>query len=377
MKKILHISSWYPNRWDDLEGIFVKEQYKVFSKVTKSHMLNVQVRNGERLCNYEYIHYSKSEEGYYLSTRIKSQKIIEILTTLLLLWALCKSKYKQYDVLHFHIAYPLLTYYSWWKKIVKFPILISEHWSAYHFNFYMPWKTKKLDRMKGIFKQGIPLISVSNTLLKDIQKFSNTEDFPSVVIPNVIDQKTFYYRETTSNDIPVFFIVNHWRKIKNPFPMLEGFSKIDKKKLDFRLIIGGYGEELEKMKSYIEGQGFLDKVEFLGKMTKQEIAIRLHKSDAYLFSSTYETFSVVCAQALCCGTPLIGPRLDAIEEYADSKSFLSLEENSAQEWEKYIDIFIHNRTTYNKKEIANSANSYLSTENIAKKYKEILDEWFT
>ena len=376
MKKILHISNWYPNKWDDLEGIFVKEQYKVFSRVAKSHMLNVQVRNGKKLFHYEYTHYSKSEEGYYLFTRIKSQKIIEILTTLLLLWALYKSKCKQYDVLHFHIAYPLLTYYSWWKKLVKIPILISEHWSAYHFNFYMSWETKKLDRIKGIFKQGIPLITVSKALLKDIQKFSNTEEFPSIVIPNVIDQTTFYYRDTVPNDTPVFFTVNNWRKIKNPFAMLEGFLKIHRKRLNFRLIIGGYGEELDKMKSYIEEQGFSDKVKFLGKMTKQEIATSLYNSDVYLFSSTYETFSVVCAQALCCGVPLLGPRLDAIEEYADSKSFLSLKENTADEWEKHIELFIHNRATYDRKEIANSANRYLSNENIARKYKEILDEWF-
>jgi len=241
----------------------------------------------------------------------------------------------------------------------------------------MPWETKKLDRMKGIFKQHIPLISVSKALLKDIQKFSNTEDFPSVVIPNVIDQTYFYYDTSfVSNDIPVFFTVNNWRKIKNPFPMLEGFSKIHREKLDFRLIIGGYGEELEKMKSFIGEQGFLEKVNFLGKMTKGEIAAALQQSDAYLFSSAYETFSVVCAQALCCGVPLLGPKLDAIEEYADSKSFLSLEANTPDEWEKYIDIFINNRTIYNRKEIANNANRYLSNENIVRKYKDILDEWF-
>jgi len=88
MKKILHITNWYPNKWDDLEGIFVKEQYKVFSEVADCHLVNVQVRTGKKLFEYQHIDYSDNEEGYYFLTKIKSTKIIEVLTTLLLLWAL-------------------------------------------------------------------------------------------------------------------------------------------------------------------------------------------------------------------------------------------------------------------------------------------------
>ncbi len=377
MKKILHISNWYPNKWDDLEGIFIKEQYKVFSDVTKGHMLNVQVRRGERLCTYEYVKYSEYEEGYYLFTKIKSHKVIEILSTFLLLWVLYKITYKKYDILHFHIAYPLLTYYSWWKRVIKRPVLVSEHWSAYHFNFYMPWETKKLDRMKGIFKQKIPLITVSKALLKDIQIFSGTDNFPSAVIPNVIDQTYFYYDDSVStNVIPQFFTVNNWRKIKNPFPMLEGFAKAHCEALDFKLLIGGYGEELEKMKAYIEKEGFLHKVEFLGRMNKEQIAATLHLSDAYLFSSNYETFSVVSAQALMCGVPLIGPTLSAVEEYADEASYLKLEENSAKEWREKIVYFMEHKNRYNRKEISIRIKDYLSSDRIANQYKEILDEWF-
>jgi len=158
--------------------------------------------------------------------------------------------------------------------------------------------------------------------------------------------------------------------------MLEGFAKLHHEKLDFKLLLGGYGEELEKMKSFIEEQGFSGKVAFLGKMTKKQIATTLQKSDAYLFSSTYETFSVVCAQALMCGVLLIGPRLSAIEEYADSSAYVALEENNVKEWIENIKSFIKHKDSYNREEIAFKANAYLSNENIAKHYKEILDEWF-
>lgn len=378
MKKILHITNWYPNRWDNIEGVFVQEQYKVFSEVTDSHLINVQVRAGKKLIEYEYIRYSDAEEGYYILTKIKSNKIIEVLTTFLLLWALLKSDYKKFDLLHFHIAYPLLSYYSLWKRIIRKPLLISEHWSAYHFNFYMSLSTKKLDRVKRIFKQNIPLITVSKALLEDIQTFSDDRDFPSIVIPNVVDQKHFYYQNNcVSSKIPVFFIVNVWRSIKNPFPTLEAFAKLTSNGINFKLNIGGYGPLLEEMIEYVKENGLDSQVSFLGKMNKEQIAQELSSSHAYLFSSEYETFSVACAQALSCGCPLIGPPLPAILEYANSKQdIVILSENTSQAWISSLQSFIDNMSLYNRMEISKKAERHLSPENIKKSYIDFLDSNF-
>ena len=71
-KKILHIANWYPNKWDDLQGIFIKEQYKVFSEVTDSYLINVQVRSGKKYLEYQCVEYSDDEVGFYLLTKIKS-----------------------------------------------------------------------------------------------------------------------------------------------------------------------------------------------------------------------------------------------------------------------------------------------------------------
>ncbi|MDQ7085037.1 MAG: hypothetical protein Q9M36_08930 [Sulfurovum sp.] len=103
----------------------------------------------------------------------------------------------------------MLSYYYCWKHIIKRPILISEHWSAYHFNFYMPWESKKLERIKKIFRQNIPIITVSKTLLNDIENFSNTQIPSSIIIPNVIDQSTFFYNKKENNQVSTFFSVNH------------------------------------------------------------------------------------------------------------------------------------------------------------------------
>ena len=375
MKKVLHITNWYPNNWNDLEAIFIKEQYKLFSEVTTANLLHTQVRTGKKLLEYKYFKYSNSEEGYYLLTKIKSNKIIELLTTFLLCWVLFKVNYKKYDLIHFHIAYPLLTYYHLWKKIVKIPIIMSEHWSAYHFNFYMPKETKKLNNIKRIFKQNIPLITVSKALLDDIENFSGNKIDKSYIIPNVIDKKYYYYLDKkTKHKTVTFFALNNWRKIKNPFPMLEGFVKLASSNVEFNLVIGGYGELMEDMKKFVVKYKLEDSVSFCSKMNKQEIANQLHISDAFVFSSIYETFSVVCAESLCCGVPIIGSDISSISEYANSSSYLKLKNNNADEWKNSLKYFIDNKEKYNNKLIEQKMNLYLSSGTIKKNYKKIIYE---
>jgi len=370
MKKILHIANWYPNKWDNIQSKFIKEQYKVFTEVTDTKLINVQVRDGKKWITYEYIKYSEHEEGYYLLTKIKVNKIIELLTTLLLLWVLIKSKYKRYDMLHFHIAYPLLIHYYIWKFFIRIPIIISEHWSAYHFNFNLPKNTKKLSTVRKIFKQNIPVITVSKALGEDIKTFANVSDFPLCIIPNIIDTKIFYLKNIPQNKIPTFFIVNYWRDIKNPFPMLKGFSKL---KIQYRLKIGGYGDLYQDIKTFVRKYKMEDKVVFLEKMTAEEISNTFNHSDIYLYTSLYETFSVICAEAISCGIPLMGPKIDAILEYTDENNAIYIEKNDDDFWFNALNSYITNHNGFNRLNISNEAKKVFSHEKIKKNYLKFIN----
>ena len=374
--KVLHIANWYPNKWDDLQGVFIKEQYKVFSEVTDSHLINVQVRDGKKVIEYEYIKYSENEEGYYLLTKIKSNKVIELLTTLLFLWALIKTNYKKYNLLHIHIAYPLLIHYFIWKRIIKLPVIISEHWSAYHFNFYIPKKSKKLDGIKRIFRQGIPIITVSNALKSDIEDFSNIKITPSIVIPNVLKvKKTSSRKNYNKDDISTFFIVNIWTDIKNPFPLLEGFLELSKLKKTFHLKIGGDGVLIPKMKQFVHDNNLEKYVTFLGRMNQEEIKNTYLMSNAYLFASKYETFSVVSAEALCYGIPLIGPKIPAILEYTRQEDIVTIDEHTSRSWLQGLNSFIEKKETYNQEEISQYYRSYFSIKKIQNRYKDTINDW--
>lgn len=335
---ILHIANWYPNPWDSIEGNFVRDQIRVFAQDLPAETIVVQVRptsgSWPRLARRAL---EDGARGYFLLAPVRPGKMMEWLSTLLLVAVLLRERAWRFEALHFHIAYPLLLQSRLWRWMFRKPILISEHWTAYHYNFYLPEDSKALAVMRRPFEQGYPVFAVSEALLDDIKRFAKREDFTGVVLPNVVPLQGSVERRGA---VPTFFAVNRWRAIKNPMPMLESLNRAVLSGHEFKLVIGGFGDMIAPMTAFVESSALSERTVFLGKLTKSEIAAQLARSDAYLFSSNYETFSVACAEALGAGVPLIGPYLPCIAEYAGPQEWVQVDAEDPNGWLRAVERFL-------------------------------------
>lgn len=372
--KILHIANWYPNPWDPVEGIFVRAQIDLFSQISNSRVVNVQIRRDKNLWwAFRKAQLSNNAMGYYVFTCFQRGKIIECLTTLLLLLVLIRERFWRYDVLHFHIAYPLLVHAHLWKWFVRRPVLISEHWSAYHFDFFLPSDSRSLKTLRRPFAHGFPVIAVSKALRDDITRFSQRDDFPRYVIPNVVP---LHGPKSPKNRIPILFAVNRWVDIKQPMPMLQGLALAAESGAEFELVIGGFGALLEPMMEFVTKSTLADRTNVLGTMSKAEIAVQLGKVDGYIFSSRYETFSVACAEALGAGVPLIGPYIPAISEYAGDQDWHLVSARDATGWEDALKTFLQKIASreFDSVAIARRATDRFAPETIRRQYEDVLCE---
>lgn len=373
--KVLHVANWYPNPWDNIEGSFVRDQIRIFKKVIEAETVVVQVRNSSNvLPKYRSLILEDNARGYFLLAGGRPGRVKELLSTLLLMFVLIREKAWRYDALHFHIAYPLLLNSKLWRRFFSRPFIISEHWSAYHYNFYLPENHRSLRLLREPFKYGDVVLAVSESLLNDIKDFSKFEKFPSYVIPNYVP---FHKVGLSSNKIPTLFIVNRWSNIKNPIPMLQGLERAASLGAKFKLVIGGYGDLLDEMMLFVKCGPLSDCTRFLGKMNKSQIADQLNVSDGYLFASNYETFSIACAEALCSGVPLIGPYIPAIDEYADKDCWVKVEKRDSEGWHIAITSFLsmHSEKRFDRLAIANRATRILSEEVIREKYREVVSKY--
>lgn len=366
--KILHICNWHPNRENPYEAIWIKRHIDALSPFCEQEVWHLQVRNEKK---WKYQKYTDESGCRHLILDIpfKQWIFVEIITAFFLWNLLRKSRKNKFDLINFHIAYPLLSYWKLYKNVLRIPVLLTEHWSAYHLNFGMPLETKKLDRVKNIFKQDLRLITVSNALLNDIKNFSSAELKAPVVIPNIVDTAVFKPSESINNDEKIHFLmVSSWAYPKNPVLAIRAFAEVLKSNKSIYLDIGGYGNLIEKMSALVIELKISDHVKFLGKMSPNQIADQQQKSSAFIHCSGYETFSVVCAEALCCGTPVIASAVGGITELIGPDDGI-LVQNHIDNWINAINEFLYHKN-FDKNQIAVRAALKFDSKVIGKKYFE-------
>ena len=74
---------------------------------------------------------------------------------------------------------------------------------------------------------------------------------------------------------------------------------------DVRLIVAGEGELLDSLKAQAESSGLADRVTFLGKISRDKLAIYMKAADYLALYSGYEGLSHTLLESLLAGTPVI------------------------------------------------------------------------
>lgn len=343
-------------------------------KYCNNEVWHIQVRLNKKFKWHKYTDEYECRHRI-LDIPFKQWFFSEVFTFLLLSWyLLLVIKKKNFDIINFHIAYPLLTYWNILKPFIKKPIVLTEHWSAYHFNFGLTKNSNKLNRVKWIFKRNIPIVTVSKALAEDIKKFSGKTDIKPYIVPNVVNRPelTHLSQKSINYSAPQFFMLSGWNYPKRPFLIINAFADFLIKHPNSVLKIGGKGSMFDEMQNTVNKLGISDNVLFLGQLKAHEIHNQLKSADFFLHASDYETFSVVCAEALCSGVPVAASAVGGIKEYIEPFNGILVPENTTEEWCIALEELL--TEAYYTEEIANKAAARFSSETVGELYYKSLNE---
>lgn len=371
--KILHITNWYYSEKEPYKVPFIKEHIEALNLFADNTLVHVEVQDDNEFYwkRVEGTH-SNWESFNLLKTRKIPWKIKEYLSSRLLLQILKEHKVNdKYDVLNIHTAYPLCTNINKLLQKVNIPIVFTEHWTAFSFNFNLPENAKSLDTIRNIYQKGIPIISVSEMLAKDIKRFSRCKSLNYNIVPNVVRSDVFSFEAKELERNPTFFMVNYWRDIKSPFVVFEAFEKILVDYPNAQLRVGGYGPLWDKMESFVKKQKLENNIKLLGRLEKNQIAKELQGITAFVHAAKFETFSVVTAEALMCGTPVIVSNLPCIAEYVDETNGILVNED-LNNWKDVLKQSIENQDVYDRRQISESIKAKFSQEAVGRKYFSVL-----
>jgi glycosyltransferase involved in cell wall biosynthesis len=113
----------------------------------------------------------------------------------------------------------------------------------------------------------------------------------------------------------VFGIVARLSEEKGHTYLIEAFANVHRAQPDTRLLIIGEGPLLEPVRQQAQGLGLDGAVVFTGM--QRNIPDHLALLDAFVLSSTRESFPLAAREAMAVGKPVIVPRIGGCPEVVD------------------------------------------------------------
>lgn len=376
---VLFITQWYPNREQAFFGIFVREQVRAVQSAGHAvQVLALSLHKSKELFKTKIYHYTDE-----FGIRTIQCEIHSLLKDLIFhlpyfqqyfLEKAIKQELAQLqpDIIHSQVIYPAGLWGGALARHFQVPHVITEHWSRLS-DFS---KSIYFGKARKVYAAAHGILPVSIFLKKNIQRLvPELGDEKFTVTGNVVDSELFRHHptENTTNEL-TFCAVATWQHKKKPDKMPELFigalSQLQRKTdRHIKLIIIGGGDRLHELQQLCKSAGI--DAQFTGFIAKEQIAEEFGRVDYFVHASTIETFSIVVAEALASGLPVICSNVGALPELVDSGNGI-LCDNTLTSWSNALEQVL--TIDYNREKISEKLQSRFSRESIGSRITQVYEK---
>lgn len=332
---VLHIPSWFPNDEDPFAGDFIVRHMQAIQATTP--ILSVHFIKNSSCSEIQLIQHPDETVPYLelLIPEIRGNKYLRN-------WRahrqqkeavkICCAYLKVHDIkvigIHSHVLHPAANIAYEFKKQLKCPWIHSEHWSALtkengEFN-------AKSNLFKHFYKTIIQKADVF-TFVSSYLQHSFEQHFKikgsKHIISNTVDTSHFYLNEANWTKRPFRFLhVSSLGEVKQSEAIIKAFIAVNPQDSELWLV-GGTEEKNNSLRESFND----DRLQFLTPQTYEAIALLMQDSDVLVLNSLYETQSCVAIEALCCGLPVLAPKVAALPEFLSPENSILFEEGQIME----------------------------------------------
>lgn len=209
----------------------------------------------------------------------------------------------------------------WLKRRFAIPYVIIEHWSG-----YLPenGQFRQMSSLQKRFYQRIAsqaeiILTVSQALQRAMQS-NDIEAKSWGTIDNVVDEffKLSAFSSQHSEKKTLLHVSCFDEKAKNVKGLLRAAKMLSERRQDWSLVLVGTGVDYRDVRAYADAleipEGLLC---WTGELTPEQVAEQMHRADALVLSSRYETYGVVLAEAATARLPILSTPVGIAEEVAD------------------------------------------------------------
>ncbi|MFT3886308.1 MAG: glycosyltransferase [Flavobacteriales bacterium] len=337
MIKVLFLTHWYPSPDDPGHGTFIREHAKAIALAgAVPHILHIRIVDGGWRTR---LRTEPLSDGTMQGTRItiasRLWKFIYILYPWQL-WLVRKAIADRdldiagYDMVHSQVVHPSGVIGDALAEQHGKPHVISEHWTRVERYF-----KRDLLRWQGrrAYERAARIMPVSTYLAEIVRRY--VRDPAKVqVVPNVVPSGAFTYKAQPEHKDLRFLMVARWERTKVPHKRpdlaIDAVASLQVgMDRQIRLTLIGKGGRRTELEQRAREKGVW--IEMAGHRSKPQIAEELQQADLFLHPTERETFSVVVAEALKCGTPVVASNVQALPELVRPGQGV-LVENTVDAW---------------------------------------------
>lgn len=312
MKSVLVLSLLFPDNKDISRGIFVLDYMKslkgkynfIFINLRLSHSSSVVIQNTD-------LH-----TQIIFQQKLIFSKWISYLLAILFMQRYIKREYNNIDLIHTHESLILGFLAARLKKYYKAPLIVSEHTGPFS-KMTRNFAVKRICQI--VYKKSDFILPVSYHTYKEI-KDSGFIINKFNILGNPVDTNTFNISNIKNDSKDLYFIFSsNLSSYKNCYKTLIAFESLLTEYADWKFIIIGDGEEMNKIREKLNSSLSLsERVYLLGKCDRKTISDYMAKSRFFVLPSEHESFCISYCEALAAGLPIIagkntGP-LDYLKE---------------------------------------------------------------
>lgn len=378
--KVLFITKWFMNRHDPQIGVFIRKHASAVSLYCDVALLCVLsdpqqkklIETEEKVqynVNTFVVYFRKFSSPFsFINAAVNFYRYLLANSTGL---KKIRSRFGKHDVSHAYIMLrPALV--AWWLKVFRgIPFVISEQWSGYATGKFVRKNALSKALYRSMFARADEATAVSEFLRKKMEAAGLKNKF--TITPNVVEK---FEKKISplhaSAKTKILSVADLVDEVKNISGVIHAIGSIHRQYGSIEYHIVGHGRDEQKLISLAQSLGLLNTVIFFhGVKTNEEVFQFLYAADFLVVNSWFETFSLICIEAMSCGKPVIATRCGGPEEFITPANGILVDPGNAQQLEQAIKTMLENFRSYDPQLLKDYAAQHYGAAETGKKFREI------
>lgn len=368
--KVLYLSEWYPHRYDNASGRFVR-----------GHAIST-VKQGIDVCVLYLYKVPKGDAEAFFEQQTEGVKEVysyyrgSYLSALRQGWKYVQQHWGMPNMCQLNVLTKNALLPLWLKLTQGIPYIIVEHWTGYY---------PEADAFKGVMrhfcarivaKNAKMILTVSSELAEHMQRHGlQNKDYR--IVRNVVYDMFFQSQERKKDGIKRMLHVSYFDDAhKNISDIVRAISILSKQRQDFECVMVGHGEDRPKVQKLAKDLAIPEHlIRWEGELEPKQVRDLFYQSDFFVFYSNYETAGIVLTESLICGKPVITTPVGIAPEIITDDTGILVPKHQPKELAKAMNWMLDHYEEYDAAKLR-SAGEQFSVENVGKYlfdiYKEVL-----